>query len=228
MPGSIQGPECRIVLLGETRSGKSVIGNTILGSDVFESRTDFHSVTKTCQKGEMWLNGTKIVVVDTSGFFHTWFPLESNPVTKSVSFCSPGPHVILWVVGPFCFSHKEKDVAQLIKEMFSLKGKNYMIILFVRCFHLEGKTLERFIAKGGPFLSDQVSQCGNRVLAFNNRAKGEEREAQVAQLMTMIDDLVEKNRDAPCYTEGMIKAVIENYKEKYASSLLLYTLHFTL
>ncbi|KAK9395886.1 GTPase IMAP family member 7-like [Crotalus adamanteus] len=64
-----------------------------------------------------------------------------------------------------------------------------------------------------PSLRDLVSQCGNRILAFDNRAEGEEREAQVAQLMTMIDDLVKEHKDAPCYTEDMIKADAENQQK---------------
>ncbi|KAK9395905.1 GTPase IMAP family member 4-like [Crotalus adamanteus] len=53
--------------------------------------------------------------------------------------------------------------------------------------------------------SELVAQCGHRCLAFNNKAKGEEREAQVAELMRMIDQLVYKNGDATCYTEDMLR-----------------------
>lgn len=62
---------------------------------------------------------------------------------------------------------RRRDLAQLIKEMFSLEGKNYTIILFTQ----RGKTLERFLSEGDPSLRDQASQCGNRYLAFDNKAE---------------------------------------------------------
>ncbi|XP_026550119.1 GTPase IMAP family member 7-like, partial [Notechis scutatus] len=208
MSGNIQGPERRIVLVGKTGNGKSAVANTILGSPVFVSKMSFGSVTQTCQREEAVLNGRKVMVVDTPGFLDTarleW--QTSAEVSKCIKLCMPGPHVILQVIRPGRFTQEEKEVARLIKEIFSLKAKDYMIILFTRKEDLEGKTLEKFIAEGNSGLKEQVDQCGNRFLAFNNKAEGAEREAQVGQLMAMIDTLVEKNRAAPCYTEEMMKA----------------------
>ncbi|XP_026549657.1 GTPase IMAP family member 7-like [Notechis scutatus] len=213
MSGNIQGPEWWIVLVGKTGNGKSVVANTILGSPVFKSEISPISVTQTCQREEALLNGRKVVVVDTRGFFDTAHPqLETlAEVRKCINFCTPGPDVILQVIRLGRFTQEEKYVARLIKEIFRLKAKNYMIILFTRKEDLEGKTLEKFIAEGNADLKEQVYQCGNRFLAFNNKAEGAEREAQVGQLMAMIDALVQKNRAAPCYTEEMMKADKEHF-----------------
>ncbi|KAK9395922.1 GTPase IMAP family member 7-like [Crotalus adamanteus] len=163
-------------------------------------------------RGSSW----KVVVVDTPGFFDPGVP-ESQTVAelgKCMTFCTLGPHAILCVMRPGRFSQEEKETLRLVKELFGHQGKNYMILLFTRKEDLEGETLEEFISKGNVALRELVAQCGHRCLAFNNEAEGEEREAQVAELMRMIDQLVYKNGDATCYTEDMLTADINHFKER--------------
>ncbi|XP_060539224.1 uncharacterized protein LOC117656363 isoform X2 [Pantherophis guttatus] len=180
MAGSIQGPERRIVLVGNWRSGKSATGNTILGREVFQSRQSLLPVTQNCQKEEAQLKGRKVVVVDTPGFSSSHRPDKDTAAE--------------W----------ETNVVQQIKEVFGLKAKDYTILLLTQKDRLEGKSLQSFMYSRGENLKKYIIECGNRMLAFNNWATGAEREAQVAELMTMIDDLVYKNTCAPCYTEDMM------------------------
>ncbi|XP_070623135.1 GTPase IMAP family member 9-like [Erythrolamprus reginae] len=207
MAESNEGLERRIVLVGGANSGKSATGNAILGSEFFESGVSRKSITKSCKKKEAQLKGRKVVVVDTPGISSLYHREEdiAAEVSKCVKFCSPGPHVILHVMRILRFIPEEVDVAPQIKDALGLKARDYTILLFTHKDDLEGESLEKIISCRGKKWKDYIADCGNRCLAFNSTAEGEEGEAQVAELMTMIDDLVERNRDAPCYTEDMMK-----------------------
>ncbi|XP_026582244.1 GTPase IMAP family member 7-like, partial [Pseudonaja textilis] len=106
---------------------------------------------------------------------------------------------------------EELEVARLIKDIFSLKAKKYMIILFTRKEDLEGRSLHDLLSSNDndvslALLRSQIQSCGNRCLAFNNRAVGSERWAQADELIRMVDELARKNEPMPYYTKDMLEA----------------------
>ncbi|XP_025033349.1 GTPase IMAP family member 4-like isoform X3 [Python bivittatus] len=210
-PSSVRLPakELRIVLVGKTGVGKSTTGNSILRSGNFVSKMSSRSTTQMCEKGEVIRRGRKIVVVDTPGFFDTTLPPTeiAEEVKKCVSFTHPGPHVIIQVLRPGAFSREEQQVAEIIRGIFSLKAKAYLIMLFTRKSDLPGGSLGQFLQNADEMLVDQIAQCGNRFLAFDNKARGREQEVQIDELIQLIDNLVKRNRalGAPHYTKDMLE-----------------------
>ncbi|KAK9395904.1 GTPase IMAP family member 7-like [Crotalus adamanteus] len=211
LPWAGWGPDPRIVLLAGPEVGKSATGKHHPGKPrPFESESCYRSISKDCQREESLWNGRKVVVVDTPGLFRPWGSESLKPIVelvKCMKFCAPGPHAILLVMRLGRWTQEEKETLQLVKEVFrDRKGKNYLILLFTHKEDLEGETLEEFIAQRDVALRELVAYWWAPLpWPSTNKAEGEERESQVAELKRMIDQLVGKNRDVTCYLEVLLR-----------------------
>lgn len=91
----------------------------------------------------------------------------------------------------------------------------YSIVLFTRKDDLdqEGKHLHYFIESVPPTLQTIIKKCGRRVIAFNNRLKGDERDEQVRELLSMISKNVNKN-NGECYRNEMYEEAEKLLQER--------------
>lgn len=140
-----------------------------------------------------------------------------NEVLKCIRFTSPGPHAFILVLSIARYTNEEQNSVQHFVYAFGEKIFRYFIVLFTKKDDLdeEGKNLDDHINSVSPTLQRFIEKCGRRVIAFNNRLKGDESDEQVRKLLSMIFENIEIN-NGECYKNEMYKETEKLLQEREA------------
>ncbi|XP_071315843.1 GTPase IMAP family member 7-like isoform X1 [Trachinotus anak] len=210
----------RIVILGKTGAGKSSLANTIFGEKQFETNFTLNSETRECQAQTRSVNGRRINLIDTPGFFDTDRSEEDMKaaILRCITECAPGPHAFLIVLKVEKFTEHEKAVIEKIRQYFSDEALKYAVFVFTHGDQLpEGIKIEEFVNQNKA-MKDLVKECGNRCHVFDNRYwkenlndKYRSNQFQVEELLKTIDKMTLANKES-CYTNEMLQAVQEEIR----------------
>ncbi|KAF4090560.1 hypothetical protein AMELA_G00054390 [Ameiurus melas] len=174
--------QTRVLFLGRNKVGKTSSMKTLLDkcvqSGIGEEAVYIHPSFELSLK-----------LIESPGFDDNVGQIQMA-ISKSVSDCFPGPHVIIIVLSVERFTPAAKTAMEHVKDCLGQNARKHTMILFTGVDNLEGKPIENFI-QGNQDLSKFVEIHKNRYHALNNRDTSNK--TQVDELLKKINHVYKEN-----------------------------------
>ncbi|KAM7371685.1 hypothetical protein PAMP_008900 [Pampus punctatissimus] len=206
--------QLNIVLLGGRNSGKSSVGNLILGKEEFITKE-----RTSCSRQQGVVAGRWLTVVDTPGWWCDFSSQDTSELVKreivsSVSLCSPGPHVFLITVKvSSAFSEKRR---RAVEEHVALLGEmvwSHCVVVFTSADRSKltqaGEHVESGV-NGLRWLSEKCNQRCHTVILSD--------ETEVTELLVKIQTLVKENGNRVFEMQESILQMNEEEKRRVKES----------
>ncbi|XP_026178059.1 GTPase IMAP family member 8-like [Mastacembelus armatus] len=173
--------ELRLVLLGNSWSDRSSVGNLILGQTQFNPEEE----PDTCQRVRGQVEEKEVVLINTPDLLHPH--ISQHKLTQHVGNCvrlsDPGPHVFLLVLQPEDFTVEHRLRIQSILELFSDRSFDQSLILISTPREESSGFMEKY--RQHPPLKDLIRKCRYRHLELKNLERPE--------LLTRLGQIVKEN-----------------------------------
>ncbi|XP_038559161.1 GTPase IMAP family member 8-like isoform X2 [Micropterus salmoides] len=173
--------ELRVVLLGNSWSERSSVGNFILGETKFN--TDEEPDDCLTVRGQ--LKEKEIVLINTPDLLHPNISQHklTEHVTNFVRLSDPGPHVFLLVLQPEDFTEKHKLRLCRVLKLFSDRSFDHSLVLISTPREESPGLMEKYMEQ--PPLKDLIRKCRHRYLKQKN--------LELPELLTRLDQIVKEN-----------------------------------
>ncbi|XP_074760079.1 GTPase IMAP family member GIMD1 [Athene noctua] len=196
-----------LVVLGRTQTGKSAVGNSLLGSTDFESHLSPSSLTTCCSLGHssrisgiIRRNGCELAlrvrVLDTPSYPHSALSKEQvrDTVRSALAhhFGEEGLHLALLVLRadlPLCPDERD-HVIQFIQELLGPTWKNFTAVLLTHADKAEeaGFSEEAYLHSASSTLLSLLSSVQDKYIFLDNQKSviKEERAIVLRKLLNFI------------------------------------------
>ncbi|KAF3695311.1 GTPase IMAP family member 8 Immune-associated nucleotide-binding protein 9 [Channa argus] len=158
--------ELRVVLLGNSWSERSSVGNFILGETVFDTEKE----PDDCLRVSGQLKDKHIVLINTPDLLHPDIVehQQSKHIEKCVRLSDPGPHVFLLVLQPEDFTDEHAKRLQSVLELFGDASFNRSLLLITAS--REEEESSAFIDKSNenPQFGNFMIKCKHKLLWHKN------------------------------------------------------------
>ncbi|XP_051807200.1 golgin subfamily A member 4-like [Acanthochromis polyacanthus] len=173
--------ELRVVLLGNSWSERSSVGNLLLEETVFNTEEEPNQ----CLRVSGQIQEKKIVLINTPDLLNPY--ISEDKLREHVELCvrlsDPGPHVFLLVLQPEDFTEEHRLRICRVLELFSDQSFDRSLVLVSASREESPGLLENYLQH--PLLGDIIRKCSQKLLWQKNVKRSD--------LLSIMDRIVEQN-----------------------------------